>query len=320
MNKIFKWVVASYCLCMAGNSVFAQQEAQYSLYMFNQLLINPAVTGTEDYMDTKVGGRWQWTGIDNAPKNIYATFHTPIKKLKQEFDDVKPTAWHGVGGFVTAEVTGPINKYKLYGSYAYHIPLSSKYILSLGTFLGVQNYYVDKDKLNFGDNQADNALNGNVTAYSPDGSLGAWFYSKKLYAGLSVLQIFDNKIAVTDGTNSQGRLNRHYFFTTGYRIDLDENWMLVPSVLIKGLTPAPVQFDINMKVRYQNRIWGGLSYRNKDALVAMIGMTIDNKIDVGYAYDYSISSLNKYNYGSHEIMVGYRIPRKQAPPSHSYFW
>ncbi len=308
------------CFCLAADDIFAQQEAQYSMYMFNQLLINPAVTGTEDYMDTKVGGRWQWTGIDNAPKNFYATFHTPVKKLRSEFDDVKPLAWHGLGGFVTGEVTGPINKYKIYGSYAYHIPLTSKYILSLGTFLGVQNYYINKDKLNFGDNQTDNALNGNVSALSPDGSVGTWFYSKKLYAGLSILQIFNNKIAVTDGTNSQAKLNRHYFFTVGYKIDLDSNWSLVPSVLVKGLTPAPIQFDINLKVRYQNRLWFGFSYRNKDALVGMIGVTIDNKIDIGYAYDYTISTLNKYNYGSHEVMVGYHIPRKQAPPSHSYFW
>lgn len=320
MNKILKKAIVPVCFLAWSTEGYAQQESQYSMYMFNQLLINPAVTGTEDYMDAKVGGRTQWVGVDGAPKNFYGTFHTPIKKLKSEFDDVKPLAWHGVGGFVSGDITGPLSKYKVYGSYAYHLPITNKLVFSLGTFLGFQNYYVNRDKLHFVDDQADNAINGNVSAISPDGSIGGWLYSRKMYVGLSILQIFNNKVAVTDGTSAQGKLNRHYFFTAGYKIDLNEEWALVPSFLIKGLTPAPAQFDINMKARYQNKLWFGLSYRNKDALIGLIGVTLDNKIDIGYAYDYSISGLNKYTAGSHEIMVGYHIPRKQTPPSHSYFW
>lgn len=312
------WAIA---LCaFFSQKAMAQQEAQYSMYMFNQLLINPAVTGTEDYMDAKAGYRTQWVGIDGAPQNFYATFHTPIAKLKSEFEDVKPLAWHGVGGFATGEVTGPLNKYKFYGSYAYHLPLNNKLVFSLGTFLGFQNYYVNKDRLHFVDNQTDNALNGNISSISPDGSIGGWLYSRELYVGLSILQIFNNKVKVTDGASAEGKLNRHYFFTAGYKIKLDEKWALVPSVLVKGLSPAPVQFDINLKVRYMDRFWGGLSYRNKDAAIILLGMTWDNKFDVGYAYDYSISDLRKYNAGSHEIMVGYHIPKKKLPPSHSYFW
>lgn len=316
MKKIF----FSSCLALACSSAFAQQEAQYSMYMFNQLLINPAVTGTEDFGDAKLGYRDQWRQIDNGLKNFYGTFHTPLGKSKPEFDDVKPLAWHGVGGFATGEVAGILNKYKLYGSYAYHLPLSTKMFLSMGTFLGFQNYYVNQSKARFVDNQTDNALTGNVTSFSPDGSIGAWLYSRELYVGLSILQIFNNKVKVVDGTTATGKLSRHYFFTAGYKIKLDDKWALVPSVLVKGLSPAPVQFDVNMKVRYMDKIWAGLSYRNKDAAVVLIGMTIDNRIDFGYSFDYSVSKLNKYSYGSHEILVGYHLPKKKLPPAHSYFW
>jgi type IX secretion system PorP/SprF family membrane protein len=288
--------------------------------MFNQLLINPGVTGTEDYMDTKVGYRSQWVGVEDAPRNYYGTFHTPIGKKKTEFEDVKPLPWHGVGGFATGERTGPLTKYKMYGSYAYHLPISNKLVFSMGTFIGFQNYNIDRDRLRFADNQTDNVTLGNPSAFSPDGSIGGWLYSRHLYVGLSILQIFNNKVKISDGSNSEGKLNRHYFFTAGYKIKLDEKWALVPSILVKGLSPAPIQFDLNTKLRYRDKMWLGLSYRNKDALVCLIGMTIDRRIDIGYSYDYSISDLRRYNAGSHEILVGYHIPKKKLPSSHSYFW
>ena len=306
-------------LCVSGLA-YAQQESQYSMYMFNQLLINPAVTGTEDFSDIKVGYRDQWASITDHPRNFYGTFHTPLGKSKPDFEDVKPLAWHGVGGFATGEVAGIINKYKVYGSYAYHLPINTKMIFSLGTFLGLQNYYVNESKAKFSDNQPDLALSSNVSSISPDGSIGAWLYSRELYVGLSILQIFNNKVKVVDAGNAAGKLNRHYFFTAGYKIKLNETWAVVPSVLVKGLSPAPVQFDINAKVRYKDMIWAGLSYRNKDAAVILIGMTYDNRIDIGYAFDYSISKLNKYTYGSHEVLVGYHLPKKKLPPAHSYFW
>jgi type IX secretion system PorP/SprF family membrane protein len=299
---------------------YAQQESQYSMYMFNQLLINPGVTGTEDYMDTKLGYRAQWVGVADAPKNFYGTFHTPIQKNKPEFEDVKPMPWHGLGGFATGETTGPISKYKMYGSYAYHLPINNNIVFSLGTFLGFQNYNVNSDKLRFGDNEAENTRGGNNSAVSPDGSIGGWLYSKNLYVGASALQIFNNKVKVSDGTNNDSKLNRHYIVTAGYKIKLNENWALVPSFLAKALSPAPIAIDLNTKVRYQDKIWVGLSYRNKDAAVLLVGMTFDQRIDIGYSYDYSISDLRKYSSGSHEILVGFHLPKKKTQYTNTYFW
>ena len=315
-----KKLLPIFCLMCFYLQSSAQQESQYSMYMFNQLLINPGVTGTEDYMDTKIGFRAQWVGVDDAPRNFFATYHTPIRKNKPEFDDVKPLPWHGLGGFATGEGTGPLTKYKMYGSYAFHLPISNKLVFSMGTFLGFQNYNIDKSKLRFSDNQTDNVTSGNLSTISPDGSIGGWLYSRHLYVGFSILQVFDNKIKFNDVTTSNSRLNRHYFFTAGYKIKLDEKWALVPSFLVKGLSPAPIQFDLNTKLRYRDKMWFGMSYRNKDAFVTLLGMTIDRRIDIGYSYDYSISELNKHNSGSHEILVGFHIPNKKVPSSHSYFW
>jgi len=303
---------------------FGQQQGQYSMYMVNQYLLNPGVTGTEDYADIKAGFRGQWVGLSDAPNSYYLTGHTPVGKHlgHKEHEGVKPLPWHSLGGMINGENTGPLNKSGVYMSYAYHIPLRTDMNISLGAFIGGQQYRVKTEQLRFDSRGGqDNVLTQNAIATSPDGSVGLWLYGKKVFTGISSLQVFNNKIDVSTGQEaSRSRLNRHYFFTAGYRIKVDSNWSLVPSLMVKGIHPAPISVDLNCKVRYKDMLWGGFSWRNQDAVIVIAGFTWDKRWDIGYSYDYTTSRLGQYSSGTHEVVVGYRWHHLKHEPAPAQFW
>lgn len=299
----------------------SQQQWQYSQYMNNNFLLNPAEGGTDDFTDIKLGLRTQWQGLEGAPKSGFISAHHPVNKNSDQFDDVMPMAHHGVGGYISRDQTGPITQSAIYGSYSYHIPLTRTITVSFGAFLGVKQYQLDKGQLKFEGNESDIVTNGYGTDYLPDATLGFWLYSEKYYIGGSTFQLFGNKLNVPDYSNGSDQivLSRHYFLTAGYKIPLNENFFLVPSFVVKYSAPAPPQFDINAKVRYQDLVWFGTSYRNKDAVILLAGVTIDKKWDVGYSYDINTSALKAFNSGSHEVLLGYRISKEhEVPPAQ--FW
>lgn len=324
MKTIIRSIIAVFIL---GASYFtlAQQQAQYSLYMMNNYTLNPAVGGTENYTDLKASFRQQWTGFEGAPRNFYISGHTSLNKQTPQFDDIKPMPFHGVGGYIYSDNTGPTTKLGAYGSYAFHLPITNMLTASFGAFVGLQQYRVDSDQLKFHDDQFgvnDNAINGLSTKFLPDAHVGIWLYHKNYYAGLALYQLFNNQLDFESVPNASttGKLNKHYFFTAGYRVPLTDDFTLVPSFVVKAVSPAPAQFDINAKLRYKQLVWAGVSYRNRDAIVLLVGGTIKNKIDVGYAYDITTSNIRNHSAGSHEIIIGYRIPTHNDVEPTSQFW
>ncbi len=317
-NNIFL-IMMLFCLTLA-NKVLAQQRAQYSMYMNNNYVLNPAVGGTTDYTEFKALYRNQWTGFEGTPKSIFLTGHTSIGKQLLEDESVKPMPFHGVGGYIFRDDTGPTKKIALFGSYAYHLPLTTKLTLSMGAFAGFQHYSVQKDLDFYTD--SDPALSGQASKLLPDIDLGAWLYHKNYYVGIASFQVLNNKINFEDigNTDEDGKLNNHFFLSAGYRVQINEDFMVVPSFVMRGVYPAPVQFDINAKVRYKDFAWAGISYRNKDAIVALIGATIKSRYEIGYAYDFTTSNLKYYSGGSHEIMIGYRIPHDAGVEPTTPFW
>ena len=308
--------------CLLSYGVYAQQEGQYSQYMNNNFLLNPAEGGTEDFTDINLGLRRQWTGLEGSPRSAFLSVHHAINK-KPETEDGRPLPHQGIGGYVIADQIGPISQTSFYGSFSYHLPLSKEFTLSLGLFLGGKQFNLNTSEIEFDSQRTDDiVISDNTSSFLPDGAAGAWLYGSSFYAGASSFQIFNNNLKLPEDISSdlrEGNLARHYFFTSGYKVDLNENLFLVPSFVLRVVSPAPVQVDLNMKLRYQDKFWAGFSYRNKDAVIALIGATIKNTIDIGYSYDYNISGLNDFNNGSHEILIGYRIHKEfsQAP---AQFW
>jgi type IX secretion system PorP/SprF family membrane protein len=312
-------------LLLATVPALAQQIAQYSQYMNNNYILNPGATGVEDYIDVKLSYRTQWTGLEGAPKTYYASVSSSLGKWRSTtkrtmHDRLRP--FHAVGGLVYNDVTGPTSRTGVYGSYAYNTVLTRSIRLALGVSLGMQQFSVDGQQLHFYD---PTTVAASAASRVVDATAGLWMYSSDFYVGLSGAQLFGNKLDFSYGPNQVGAgapgnsLKRHYFATAGVRLPIDEDWSVVPSVLVKSVSPAPLSVDINAKLKYQDLLWVGVSWRAFDAVVGMVGLSYE-QFTVGYSYDAGTSQLAGYNSGSHEILVGLRLKKKAQEVCINKFW
>ena len=306
-------------LCGAG--AIAQQRPQYTQYMINPFLLNPAVSGTEDYMDIRAGYRKQWTGFEGSPRTMYLSAHTNIGKhlVTSNRSRNKKNGFHGVGGIITNDAIGATTTTTFSAAYSYHLKVSRKVFASLGAMGGFNQFTLDANKLRPADLN-DGLIQTQSRIGMGDITVGAWVYSDKFYAGASMAQLAPSLGITRTGEYTNYTLTHHYFVTAGYRIPLGYDFMLIPSFLIKVATPAPMSFDINAKLRYKDFIWAGVSYRNRDAMAAMVGIIINNTFDISYSYDYITSDITRYTGGSHEIVIGYRLRSQGRVICPSNFW
>ena len=299
----------------------------------NSYLINPAVSGIEDYIDIKTGYRNQWTDFPGAPVTYYVSANMPIGKpdrtstgatpnisktirrplsLSTEFRGAsRVPGHHGVGIAFISDRIGAAVQNSITASYAYHIPVSGTMKVSIGASGGITQYGVDFSKIQVKDNP-DQATVGisQLNAIQPNLNVGAWMYSRHFFLGISANQlIFDNfnytSKDVTAGTYSWlGTNYTHYFLTAGYRHEINEEWAIIPSTMIKRVSQAPITYDINLKAIHKDRFWFGGSYRHKDAVVGLLGVNISSFINLGYSYDFTLSDISERSKGSHEVVIG----------------
>jgi type IX secretion system PorP/SprF family membrane protein len=313
---------------------WAQQQPHYTQYVINNYIINPAITGIENYTDLKIAHRHQWSGITDAPVTTYLTIHGPLGKKDdrttatsfdmpgenprgnsywQTYNAAEPH--HGIGLKVINDRTGPLNRFGMYGSYAYHLGISAQTSIAAGFEAGFRNISLNTNKLDFGTaNPVDPSVAsaGDINQLKPDFGAGIWVYSASYFIGVSVQQLIPQKVYFTDN-KVQGYgsdLVPHIFTTAGYRFQLDDDFSALPSVMVKYIKPAPVQVDLNMKLQYRDLVWAGAGYRLKDGLSGMLGINVSNTFNLSYAYDYTTSPLQSYSRGTHEIVLGFLIGNK----------
>lgn len=274
--------------------IYAQQLPFTSQYMFNDYLINPAVGGSLDYIPFSLSVRSQWSGLEGSPKTQFFSAHSKVGKRI------------GVGGYVFNDVTGPINEQGIQLSYSYHLKLGEESNLSFGLGGMLFSHSISRAKLQF-DEPDDNALsNIRQEGYSPDASFGILFYSKKYKIGFSVPQIFQNNLYDSYTTNNQNNLVRHYFLHGEYIFNINEDIDIVPGALIKLVSGAPIQYDINIKGLYKKKYWLGVSYRNQESVVALLGLAYKN-LQFGYSYDFTLTDIKGYSSGSHELFLSLKV-------------
>jgi len=309
MSKKIVLLIAVTVCTLAGAK--AQQVPQYAQYMLNNYILNPAVSGTEDYYEVKSNNRYQWVGITDAPRTYVLSVHGPHRKRNM-----------GFGGAVYSDVTGPTSRTGAYLSYAYHLKLSEKLKLSMGLGFGVMQFKIDGSKVTLKEQDDPAMSNGVMSAIVPDATFGLYLFSKKFYFGVSMPQLIGNKLNFFDNvSDSQSRIARHLLVQAGYTFHLGEKWTVQPSLLVKYVTPVPPQIDLGLKIGYNDVVWVGSALRINDAVSVMAGFNIGKNIILGYAYDFNTSSLRNYSNGSHEVMIGARFAKirhaNDTPPAES---
>lgn len=319
----------------------AQQRPQYTQYVFNNYLLNPALSGIENYTDVKLGYRSQWTGLEGAPVTSYFSVNAPIgnrflqgdatafpaggglnpssRSYTQNYMAAEPH--HGVGLMVVSDKTGPITQTNIDATYAYHLGLTETLNLAIGVSAGVSHNIIDKSKLTYVD-QNDPTINSIAGAqWKPDLGVGVWAYSSNYFFGASVQQILPQNLYVTTSTTAvQNKTVPHYFVTGGVKLFVSDDITLMPSALLKFIAPVPVTFDVNMKMSFKDRFWIGGSYRRNDSYAALVGFNLSSLINVGYSYDFTTSALNTVSHGSHEIVLGILLNNryKVTCPQHTF--
>lgn len=298
----------------------AQQKPQYSQYMINNYLLNPAISGIEDYADIKLGWRNQWSGIEGSPETYYLTAHTRIGKGRRHVspgssesrthafaeDKRIPVAreiipYHGIGIVLLRDQFGAFSRTEANLTYAFHLPLTATMRASAGAAVGVTQEALREDELIF-DNSDPAGIGGR--AYRPNLALGLWLYSTDFYVGVSGTELLANTVAFGDSELQRENPEHHYFLTGAYRYDVTEKLAVVPSVMVKWLRPMPLSIDYNARMIYNDRVWAGASYRHNDGFAVLAGLTINHIFDLGYSYDMRNQSIGRE---SHEVVLGIRL-------------
>lgn len=276
----------------------AQQIPQFTQYMLNNYLSNPAVAGTYNYFQLRLNNRYQWVGMNDAPQTNSISLFGPFSK--------KDMGW---GSYIYMDVTGPTSKMGLMGSYAYNMSISDETRISGGISFGFMQYKVDGSKLTVGENYSninDPAIfKTTQSTFTPDASVGVYLWSTLYYVGVSANQLFGQKLKLYSDPIGTNRLRQHIQVSGGTNISLNKYYYIEPALLIKYMFRSPLQFEVNAKVTYKGQMWGGISYRYQDAIAILIGYNYKKKYIIGYSYDYSYTGIRKYQSGTHEIMLGY---------------
>lgn len=281
---------------------FSQQLPQYTQYMLNEMAINPAVAGKDEFADVRSNNRYQWIGITDAPRTYMLTLHGPIKDKNM-----------GLGMNLYTDIVGPTRRTGLNFSYAYHMKLKEDMFLSMGLSAGILQWGIDGSKLYLRDEGDENLLSTYQTTYVPDFGAGIYFHKKdRFYVGLSLPQIYQAPIKLYEGAGKNSKIVNHFNLNAAYKFDLGDDFKIEPSFLVKYAIPAPPKLDIGARVIYQEQIWLGGAYRHNDAFTALIGYFYKNYLMIGYSYDFTTTNIKKYTSGTHEIMLGIRFSKKQA--------
>jgi type IX secretion system PorP/SprF family membrane protein len=282
---------------LTPRNVVAQQIPQFTQYMFNNYLSNPAVAGTYNYYQIRLNNRYQWVGMNDAPQTNSISIFGPLKE--------KDMGW---GGYIYTDITGPTSKLGLMGSYSYNMRLNDEYRISGGISFGFMQYKVDGSKLTLGDSNTgiiDPAISkASLSTFTPDASIGFYLYSSLFQVGISTHQLFGQKLKLYKDPVGVNRLRQHIMLSGSTRIILDRKYDIEPGLLLKYMFGSPFQFELNTKVTYKKEMWGGLSWRFKDAVSILIGYNYKKKYLIGYSFDYSYTGIRKYQSGTHEVMLG----------------
>lgn len=291
-------VIAFLFLVLTGYSGLSQQDPLSSQYMFNILTYNPGIAGTSGMICATALNRQQWVGFEGAPMTTIFNISAPVSLFNRR---------HGVGIVIESDNIGFDRDINISAAYSYLIDLSIGK-LGIGVNLGMLNKTLDPNwSIPNGDDftqpDQDPLIPGNKESFVAfDAGFGVYLKNEKYYGALSITHLNQPKIKFTKG---ETYVSRHYYLTAGYTLQLpNPSLELLPSVFVYS-DGKVAQVNITSMVRYNKKVWGGVSYRAGDALTGLVGFELYNGIRIGYSYDFPMSDIRKSTSGSHEFTVNY---------------
>jgi type IX secretion system PorP/SprF family membrane protein len=293
-----------FCLLLAATAgnVYAQQDAQFSQYMFNQIYITPAAAGVDGVTRFTALHRSQWLGYESsfggggAPTSQLLTFSTPIHKLKS-----------GFGAYVLHDQLGPQNNMEIQAMYAYHLGIKESK-LSIGIKVGAYSQTIDGGEYKPIQEGDPVIIEGKETQIRPDLGFGLMYRAEKYYAGVGFNHL--TKATFDFGINeARGSLENHMNFTAGYFYDVNFDLQINPTVLVKT-DFNEFSFDIGVLATLRNTMWGGLSFRQAEAANLLLGYSFlkDKSLKLGYSVDIVVKDQAAKENFSHEVMLTYELP------------
>lgn len=280
-----------------GNILLAQQDAQFTQYMYNTVSFNPAYAGSNGTLNINLLHRSQWVGLEGAPSTQSFSINSPLGSSNM-----------ALGLSVIKDEIGPSEDLYINADISYTIRLDRGIKFAFGMKAGLQSLQVDYNKLDIY-NPTDVGFNENVSKLKPQIGVGGYLYAENWYAGLSVPNVlkteFYDAVAVSTASKRQ-----HIFLTGGYVFDLSETVKLKPATLIKMVSGSPIAVDVSANVLFNEKFTLGTSYRLNSAISTLAGFQISNNLMIGYSYDFDTTELASYNSGSHEVFLKFEIVNK----------
>ena len=296
-----------FVICFGG-LLKAQQLPQITQYMNNNYVINPAVAGMYDYYQVNTTIRNQWAGINDAPRTSVISIYG------------RHSEHVGLGGMVYNDVTGPTSRIGGSASYTYAFQLTQKVKLSLALQGGFTQFKIIKNNIPVMDQDDPLMLGGDVVRTLPDATFGFNVSGNKWYIGAAIpqllsseLKLMDPKFArIYDTTSQNGKLASHIYVLGSYTYDINPTISIEPSFFLKSVAGAKTQIEFGVKSEYKEMIWVGMNYEmNNDlsSIAALLGYKINDRFNIGYSYGMPSSATSSYHSGSHEFMLGIKLPK-----------
>jgi type IX secretion system PorP/SprF family membrane protein len=298
--NIYYKIAALLGIILISLQSFGQQDPQFTQYMYNMSVINPAYA-TADPAILNLGGlyRTQWVGMEGAPKTGTFFAHTPINEKIEA----------GIS-FTNDNIGDVVQENNIYADFAYVLTVGLESKLSLGIKAGFTFFDANFDGFNLqsGNISTDIAFNENVQKTFPNLGIGAFYFTNNYYLGFSAPNMLATKHLETEnGIKATGVQNVHYFLTGGYVFDINQNLKFKPAFMAKSVKGAPLALDVTANVLINEKLEAGLGYRLDDAVSGLVSFRVTPELKIGYAYDFTTNNLATYNSGSHEIFILFDI-------------
>lgn len=303
-------------------TVQAQQLSQFSQYLDNNYLINPAATDLQNNIKFGIGFRQQWGDVPGNPRTLYLTAYAPLSKPHEsqymrasmrlngrvqtsDYNQINGTSIsHVLGTVVMSDDFGLFNKTAVHFSYGIHLPLTKKLSVSAAPKVGMVNFNLNDDLwvLDENDEPFEYFLSSYSTRTMLDIGFGLWLYSDKFFMGYSIEQVAStnpDQLSENAGYESVA----HHFVSLGHSFSINPYMRIVPSAMIRYTSTNPLNIDYSIRLEYQNRIWLGLSLRKSNALVGLFGLFLNSNIKFNYTYDHGMASGGRSGLNAHEFSL-----------------